>query len=72
MPNIAFSSASVIAFDVVKRCLEKESSSDIRRLFQQNGVKVNDEVVGMDSNVCLPATLKIDKRRWFKLTRGGV
>jgi len=69
-PTITFTEERVRAFDAVRRCLPKsESNSQIRRLFQQGAARIDDEKVGLQDTIVLPAQLKVGKRRWFKLQK---
>lgn len=69
-PEIGFSEEGIKAFDIVRKCLPAgESNSQIRRLFEQNAIKVNEETIQMEDMVQVPASLKIGKRRWFKLIK---
>ncbi len=67
-PAILFSDGPIRAFDAVRCCLpDKESNSQIRRLFSQGAVRVNGLKVASEDTVELPADMKVGKRRWFRL-----
>ena len=53
-------------------CLPGKSRSDLRRLVQQNGVKLNDEKLSlMEAPHALRTgdVLKVGKRQWFRIVR---
>jgi len=73
IPVITFKCKSVKAFDLVRKCLDKKdfSNSHIRRLFSQGGIKVDGEThQDFNKDIFLKGqgvTLKIGKRKWFKI-----
>jgi len=69
IPHVKVDSEELAAFEVVRQCLgESVSKNELRRLFHQGGVKINDEVITrVDHTVRLPATIKVGKRKWFRV-----
>jgi len=71
MPEITFNSNKVKAFDLIRQCLENDvSNSDIRRLFSQGAVELN-EITLSDIEDIIEINngdiLKVGKRKWFKI-----
>lgn len=71
MPEVVIPSAEISAFEVVRLCLTKNmSNSEIRRLFIQGAIQLN-ECKLLDAekitNISEGDILKVGKRKWFKL-----
>jgi tyrosyl-tRNA synthetase len=70
IPVVVWDEQPSPAFAIVKRCMPDSSASAIRRLFQQNAVRVDGVVVSdLEAPIQLPAVLKVGKRQWFRLVR---
>lgn len=67
--HIKISSAEPTAFEMVRHCLdEATTNNELRRLFRQGAIKINDEVVkAPDHRVRLPAYVKVGKLKWFRV-----
>jgi tyrosyl-tRNA synthetase len=73
MEEIIFSSDAVSLFDILKKCLAGTSNSDIKRLVEQGGVKIEGEVKkGLEDNIALSDSglvLKAGKLKWFRIKK---
>lgn len=69
IPHVKMPSAEPTAFEVVRHCLgESVSRNELRRLFQQGAIRIDDEVVRQpDHLVRLPTHVKAGKRKWFRV-----
>jgi len=71
IPQLLVNSESIELFDLVKRCMPEMSGGEIRRLLNQNGVKINNSVFNdIKSSVFIPKeglNIKIGKKKWFKI-----
>lgn len=73
MEEISFGSDAVLLFDILKKCLAGTSNSDIKRLVEQGGVKIEGEVKkGLEDNIALSDSglvLKAGKLKWFRIKK---
>jgi len=72
-PKITFKESSIDALSLVKTCLPQNSNTEIKKLFIQNAVKINDEVVSdITQKIELSKKeipVKIGKRNWFLVSQ---
>jgi len=67
-PVVKLSSTNQTAFDLLRALLDDSvSNRELRRLFLQGGIRVDDVVVKHDQVINLPATVKVGKRKWFRV-----
>lgn len=68
-PVVKLTSGNLSAYSVLRECLDESiSNRELRRLFLQGGIHVDDEVVkDVDQILNLPATIKVGKRKWFRV-----
>lgn len=70
METIKMGSNEMSIFEIIKKCIPETSNSDIKRLFNQGGIKINTETKNKPEEIIsIPAeglVIKIGKRRWFK------
>lgn len=71
MPEIIVPADETDAIAIVSLCDPETSKSQIKRLLDQGAIKLNDEKLGLDDVVQFEdgATLKVGKRKWFKLNK---
>lgn len=72
IPEVKVSEKELTVYELTRECLDDETSnSQIRRLIDQNAVKINgDKKSDPDENIELSKdgiTLKVGKKRWFKV-----
>lgn len=76
LKEIVVTEKSLSLLTTLRKCypLELKSNSELKRLIQQGGVKVNGEAVSdMNSEISVTeqgVTLKVGKRGWFRVVRG--
>jgi tyrosyl-tRNA synthetase len=68
-PVVKLTSTDQTAFGVLRALLDQSvSNRELRRLFLQGGIRVDDVVVkNVDQILNLPATVKVGKRKWFRV-----
>jgi len=73
LAGISMNANEVSLLDILKKCLPKKSGADLRRLLDQGGVKIADDVkTDGQEKVVIPAeglVLKAGKKDWFRIVR---
>jgi len=72
IPEISMGSDMVNLFAIVRKCLDSsQSNSQIRRLINQNAVKINSEAVNdFNQDVIIPDAglmITVGKKKWFQI-----
>ena len=75
IPVLELDGSNWVAFDLVRKYFdESKSNSDIRRLFKQGAISINDgKISAFDEKVEVASedVVKVGKRTWFKVRIGG-
>ena len=68
-PVVKVTSANLTAFSLLRQCLDESiSNRELRRLFHQGGIRVDEQVIkDVDQVLTLPAAVKVGKRKWFRV-----
>jgi tyrosyl-tRNA synthetase len=73
MEALQLGATKMSLYEIVKKLIPETSNSDIKRLFVQGGIKIDDashkdteEIMNMPAEGLV---IKIGKRRWFKVTK---
>ena len=71
VPQIIIDNESIPLQELLKKCIPEASNSRIRRLLDQNAIKI-DGITANDSKSIIKVTkdglnVKIGKKKWFKI-----
>lgn len=74
MPVVNLNSDSLDLLSILNKCLPDSSNSELRRLIEQGGVKIEGKEVKKDSRevITMPESgvvLKVGKKNWFKVKK---